>query len=251
MRLIRNLAGVVVLLLIWEAFGRSGYLPQDFFPPPTVVAGTLWDQLTSVDYLRAVLATLLAWLIAFGVSLAIAIPAGLILGTVPFIRVATRSVIEFLRPIPAVAMIPLAIILTGGGPNMKITLAVYAAVWPIMFNIIYALGQVDEQYLDTARSFGLGRVQTTLRVRLPDVLPFAITGARLSATVALLMIVSIELLNGGAIGIGTYVMEQGESVGRMDIVLAAAVMAGVLGMIINNGIALLQRKLVPWGGATE
>jgi NitT/TauT family transport system permease protein len=65
------------------------------------------------------------------------------------------------------------------------------------------------------------------------------------------MIVSIELLNGGAIGIGTYVMEQGESVGRMDIVLAAAVMAGVLGMIINNGIALLQRKLVPWGGATE
>jgi NitT/TauT family transport system permease protein len=251
MRLIRNLAGVAVLLLIWEGFGRSGYLPQDFFPPPTVVAGTLWHQLTSVEYLRAVLATLLAWLIAFGISLAIAVPAGLVLGTVPFIRVATRSVVEFMRPIPAVAMIPLAIIVTGGGPDMKIMLAVYAAVWPIMFNIIYALGQVDEQYLDTARSFGLNRLQMTLRVRLPDVLPFAITGARLSATVALLMVVSIELLNGGSIGIGTYVMEQGETIGRMDIVLAAAVLAGVLGMVINNGIALLQRKLVPWGGGTE
>jgi NitT/TauT family transport system permease protein len=250
-RLFRNAAGVVVLLLIWEGFGRSGFLPQDYFPPPSVVAGTLWDQLTSVTYLRALIASVLAWLIAFGIALAIAVPAGLILGTVPFLRAATRSVIEFLRPIPAVAMIPLAIILTGGGPSMKITLAVYAAIWPVMFNIVYALGQVDRQYVDTARSFGLGWVQTTLRVRLPDVLPFALTGARLSATVALLVLVSVELVNGGALGVGTYVMEQGENVGRMDIVLAAAVIVGVLGVVINNGIALLQRKLVPWSGGTE
>jgi NitT/TauT family transport system permease protein len=110
---------------------------------------------------------------------------------------------------------------------------------------------VDQQYLDTARSFGLGRVRTTLRVKLPDVLPFAITGFRLSATVALLVIVAIELVNGGSIGIGTYVMQYGENIGHMDIVLAGAVVAGALGVVINSGIALLQRKLVPWGGGAE
>jgi NitT/TauT family transport system permease protein len=251
MRLIRNVAGVAVFLLIWEGFGRSGYLPQEYFPPPTVVAGTVWDQFTSPAYLQALVATLLTWLIAFGISIAIAVPAGLILGSVPFVRAATRSVIEFLRPIPAVALIPFALLTFGNGPDMKITLAVYAAIWPIMFNIIYALGQVDEQYLDTARSFGFGRLQTTLRVKLPDVLPFAMTGFRLSASVALLVIVSIELVNGGSIGIGTYVMQFGESVGHMDIVLAGAVVAGALGVVINNGIALLQRKLVPWGGGEK
>ncbi|TDQ04565.1 ABC transporter permease [Labedaea rhizosphaerae] len=251
MRLIRNVAGVVVFLLIWEGFGRSGYLPVDYFPPPTVVAGTLADQFSSPEYLRALVATLLTWLIAFGISVGVAVPVGLVLGSVPFVRDATRSVIEFLRPIPAVAMIPLALVLFGNGPSMKITLAVYAAIWPIMFNVIYALGQVDQQYLDTARSFGLGRVRTTLRVKLPDVLPFAITGFRLSATVALLVIVAIELVNGGSIGIGTYVMQYGENVGHMDIVFAGAVVAGALGVLINSGIALLQRKLVPWGGGTE
>ena len=251
MRLIRNAAGVVVFLLIWEGFGRSGYLPEQFFPPPTVVAGTLGDMFTSPNYVRALIATLLTWLISFGISVAIAVPAGLVLGNMPFIRTATRSVIEFLRPIPAVAMVPLALFVLGNGPSMKITLAVYAAVWPILFNIIYGLGQVDRQYVDTARSFGLGKVQTTLRVKLPDVLPFAMTGLRLSATVALLIVISIELINGGSIGIGTYVMEYGESVGHMDIVLAGAFVAGALGVVINNGLAFLQRKLVPWGGGTE
>jgi NitT/TauT family transport system permease protein len=108
---------------------------------------------------------------------------------------------------------------------------------------------VDQQYVDTARSFGLSRIQIATKVKLPDVLPFALTGIRLSATVALLVVVSIELVGGDSgIGLGTYVMDHGEATARMDIVLAAAVIAGTLGVLINSGLAGLQRKLVPWGG---
>jgi NitT/TauT family transport system permease protein len=181
-----------------------------------------------------------------GIAVAIAVPAGLALGNVRPLRTAAAAVIEFLRPIPAIAWWPLAFVLLEGGPQTKIALAVYAAVWPILFNIVYALGEVDPQFVDTARSFGLTRLAITGRVRLPDVLPFAITGVRIAATFALLVIVSTELVFGGVAGLGTYVIRNGEESGRMDVVLAGAVFAALLGHLGNNGLASLQRRFVVW-----
>jgi NitT/TauT family transport system permease protein len=245
-QLYRGTAGVVVFLLVWEAFGRSGILLRDYFPPPTTVFGTLGGLLVTEEFLRDVVATVLAWLIAIGVAVAIAVPAGLVLGNVRLLRVAAAAVVEFLRPIPAIAWWPLAFVLLEGGPQTKIALAVYAAVWPMLFNIIYALGEVDPQYVDTARSFGMGRLEITGRVKLPDVLPFAITGLRISATFALLVIVSTELVFGGVAGLGTYIVRHGEESGRMDIVLAGAVFAALLGYLGNSGLAALQRRFVVW-----
>jgi NitT/TauT family transport system permease protein len=242
----RGLVGVAVFLLVWEAFSRSGIILRDFFPPPTTVCTTLGRLLVTEEFLRDVIATVLAWLIGVGISVAIAVPAGLVLGNVRLLRVAAAAVIEFLRPIPAIAWWPLAFVLLEGGPQTKIALAVYAAVWPILFNIVYALGEIDQQYVDTARSFGMRRLEIVARVKLPDVLPFAITGLRISATFALLVIVSTELVFGGAAGLGTYVVRHGEETGRMDIVLAGAVLAALLGYLGNGGLATLQRRLVVW-----
>jgi NitT/TauT family transport system permease protein len=242
----RGIVGVVVFLLVWEAFGRSGVLLRDYFPPPSTVFGTLGRLLVTQEFLRDVLATVLAWLISVAIAVAIAVPAGLVLGNVRPLRVAVTSVIEFLRPIPAIAWWPLAFVLLEGGPQTKIALAVYAAVWPILFNIVYALGEVDPQYVDTARSFGMTRLEIARKIKLPDVLPFAITGLRIAATFALLVIVSTELVFGGVAGLGTYLVRYGEESGRMDIVLAGAVFAAVLGYLGNNGLAALQRRLVVW-----
>jgi NitT/TauT family transport system permease protein len=245
-RLIRKTTGVAAFLASWEVFGRWGVMPKSFFPPPSTVAGTLAHMFGTAEFVRALIASILCWLIAFAISVIIAVPVGLLLGNVRTVRLATRTLIEFLRPIPAVALVPLALVSIGGGPASKIALAVYAAIWPILFNVVYALGQVDPQYVDTARSFGLGRVQIALRVRLPDVTPFALTGVRLSATIALLVVVSVELMGGGSVGLGTYVMSNGEVSGRMDIVLAGAVVAGSIGVLTNLAIVGAQRRWVPW-----
>lgn len=245
-RFSRGIVGVAVFFLAWEVFGRSGVILQDFFPPPSTVLVTLAQLLVTEEFLRDVIATVLAWLIGVGISVAIAVPAGLVLGNIRILRVAAAAVIEFLRPIPAIAWWPLAFVLLEGGPQTKIALAVYAAVWPILFNIVYALGEVDPQYVDTARSFGMNRFEIVARIKLPDVLPFAITGLRISATFALLVIVSTELVFGGVAGLGTYIVRHGEESGRMDIVLAGAVLAGLLGYLSNGGLATLQRRLVVW-----
>jgi len=245
-RFFRRLAGVVALLLVWEGFSRSGVLLKEYFPPPSEVFVQLWRMLGETELLRDLVATLLAWLISIAVAVLIAVPGGLVLGSIPLVRTAVGAVIEFLRPIPAIAWWPLFYIIIEDGPQTKIALAAYAAIWPILFNIIYALGDVDRGYLETARSFGLSRLAILVRVKLPDVLPFAITGLRIAATFALLVVVSTELVFGGDLGIGVYLIRYGEESGRMDIVLAGAVLAGIVGFLSNSGFAALQRKFVVW-----
>lgn len=245
-RFLRRLVGVAVLLLVWEGFSRSGVILEEFFPPPSEVVVALVRMLGEAEFLADLVATLLAWLIAVAVAALVAVAGGLLLGSIPLVRTAVGAVIEFLRPIPAIMWWPLCYIIIEDGPATKITLAVYAATWPILFNISYALGDVEPGYLDTARAFGLGRLSILVRVKLPDVLPFAITGLRIAATFALLVVVSTELVFGGDRGIGIYLIRHGEESGRMDIVLAGAVLAGIAGFLSNTGFAALQRKFVVW-----
>ena len=242
----RNVLGVAGFLLVWEIFGNSGVIRREFFPPPSTVLATLANLIVTPQFLRDAIATILAWLIGIGLATIIAVPAGLALGNVRLLRVAASTIIEFLRPIPAIAWWPLAFVVLQGGPQTKIALAVYASVWPMLFNIIYALGEVDPQYIDTARSFGLKRLEIILRVKLPDILPFALTGLRIAATFGLLVIVSTELVFGGVAGLGIYVIKYGEESGRMDIVLACAVLIGLLGYLSNGSLAVVQRRVVAW-----
>ncbi|MEJ2853970.1 MULTISPECIES: ABC transporter permease [unclassified Saccharothrix] len=246
----RGLLGVAGLLVVWELFGRSRLVPAEYLPPPSVVGVELIKLLGDEGFLRDVIATVLALLIAVGLSIAIAVPLGLVLGSVPAVRHATRAVIEFLRPIPSVALIPLAILLLGIGPEMKITLAVYAAVWPILFNTIYALDELDPLLVETAKVFGTGRVRVLFSVALPSALPFVLTGIRLAATTSLVVLVSVELLAGGSGGLGQFIMEARSGSGRMDLVLAGTVVAGVIGFLLNEGLERAQRRWVSWSTVT-
>ncbi|MER5267820.1 ABC transporter permease [Actinosynnema sp. NPDC002837] len=248
--LTRGLLGVAGFLVIWELVGRFRLVPSEYLPPPSVVAVELVKLLGDEAFLRDVIATVLAVLIAVALSVGIAVPLGLVLGSVAPVRHATRAVVEFLRPIPSVALIPLAVLLLGIGPETKITLAVYAAIWPILFNTIYALDELDPLLVETARAFGSGRVRVLASVALPSALPFVLTGIRLAATTSLVVIVSVELLEGGSGGIGQYIAIARSGAGRMDIVLAGTVVAGIIGYVLNEGLERAQRRWVGWSAVT-
>lgn len=251
-RRLRGLVGVAGFLVLWEVFGRSGAVDPAFLPPPSVVVGRLVVLAGNGDFVADVIATILAWAIAMAIAVAVAVPVGLVLGSVPVLRAATRSLVEFLRPIPSVALIPLAIVLLGTGPQTKITLAVYAAVWPILFNTIYALGEIDPLRAETARAFGLGRTAVLARVALPSAAPFVMTGIRVSAAIALILVVSTELLAGGrGGGLGQFVDVSRSGGGSMDTVLAGAVVAGLIGYLVNVGLERAQRRWFGWAAGPE
>ncbi|SFP48327.1 NitT/TauT family transport system permease protein [Amycolatopsis arida] len=249
-QLTRNLAGLLGFLLLWEAAVRAGLVPQKFLPPPSVVLTRMVELLGQEAFLRDVIASALAWAIALGIATAIAVPAGLLLGSIPGLRLATRSIVEFLRPIPSVALIPLVILLVGGGPEAKITLAVYAATWPILYNTIYAFDEIDPLVIDTARTCGTRKARILTSVALPHTAPFIFTGIRMSGAIALIVVVSTEFVAGADRGLGNFILEASSGAGRMDLVLAGTMVAGVLGYLINEGLERLGRRLFRWHAAT-
>ena len=243
---VRNLIGLVGFFLIWEGAVRLGLVEAEFLPPPTSVAARMVELLGTQEFLRDLIATVLAWLIAVGLSVVVAVPVGLLLGSIPAVRTSTRLLIEFLRPIPPVAIIPLVMIVLGSGPDAKIFLAFYASVWPILFNIIYALDEIDPLLLDTARSFGNGRIRTLATVALPHAAPFAFTGLRLSAAIALIVTVSTEYLAGSEFGVGAFIIDVATTIGAMDQVLAATVVVGFIGYLVNEALERLGRRIFGW-----
>ncbi|WP_199431372.1 ABC transporter permease [Qaidamihabitans albus] len=248
--IVRNLAGLAGFLLLWEAVVRLGLVPEREVPPASVVLARTVSLLGDEPFLRDVIATVLAWAIALGTAIVIAVPAGLLLGSLPGLRVATRAIVEFLRPIPSVALIPLVILVVGGGPESKIALAIYAAIWPILYNAIYAFDEIDSLLIDTARSCGAGRMRILASVALPHAAPFIFTGIRMSAAIGLIVVVSTEFIAGAAAGIGQFILAATSGGGRMDLVLAGTVVAGLLGYLINDGLERLGRRLFRWHTAT-
>jgi NitT/TauT family transport system permease protein len=246
-RLARHLTGIVVPLLVWEAAVRTGLADGRFLPPPSTVLVRVAQLPVQEAFLRDVVATVLAWMIAISAATAVAVPAGLLVGSFRPLRVATRAIVEFLRPIPSVALIPLVILVVGGGPEAKITLAGYAALWPILYNTAYAVGELDPMLLDSARTCGAGRAGILLRVALPHAAPFVLTGIRLAGAIALIVVVSVEFLAGATRGIGNFVLDASSGGGRMDLVLAGTVVSGIIGYLINEGLEAAGRRWLWWG----
>ncbi|SMD26346.1 ABC transporter permease [Kibdelosporangium aridum] len=246
---IRSVFGLVVLLAIWEGLSATGVLDRDVVPPPSEVATQFVVLLGSASFAVAAVSTLLSWLIAITLAALIAIPLGLVLGTVRSLRTFTGVAVEFLRPLPAVALVPLVTLLVGSGAATKITVAAFAALWPIMLNTRHAVGEIDPARRDVARAFGTSRRWMLAGVVLPSIAPFVLTGIRLSAAVALVVVVSTEYVVGGGIGIGQLVAVSGRGAGRMDIVLAGAAFTGLVGQLANVGIIAAQRKWLHWAPA--
>jgi len=245
--IVRGAIGVVLFVAAGEVIGRLGLVSREDLPPPSDVLRTLWQMLTEEAFTSDVLITTGNWLVGLAVAIMIGVPAGLLLGSVPILNEAAQLAIDFLRPIPSVALIPLAILVFGTGTEMRVFVMVFASIWPILFNTIYGLKDVDPLAKETARSFGAGPVRVALTVSLPSAAPFVLTGIRLGATIALILEITAELLGGGgAGGIGKVINVATSGFGRMDVVLAAALVAGVIGVVANGLLELASRHGFPW-----
>jgi NitT/TauT family transport system permease protein len=245
---VRGLIGLVGFVALWELASRIGLLDPTYVPGPSQVTVRIGQLLGQPDFRADLVATVLAWLIAIVLATAIAVPVGLVLGSVPGLRTATSAVVEFLRPVPSVTLIPLVLIAFGEGAQTKIILATFASIWPILFNVVYGLHEVEPLFLDTARTFRTSRLRTALTVRLPYIAPFVLTGIRLSAAISLVVTVSTEFLTNSGIGFGSYIVLNGEETGDMPMVIGGVVLAGILGCFIN---ALLQGAHNRWFGWAE
>jgi NitT/TauT family transport system permease protein len=244
----RGLVGLAAFLLLAQLLGSSGVLSRSVLPLASTVLTRAAGLAVNPQFLADLAATLESWAAGLAIAVAVAVPCGLILGSVPGVRSATRALVEFLRPIPAVVLIPLAVLLLGPGLRMNVTLAAYAAAWPVLLNTIYGLDDVDPLAKETLRAFGFGRIAVIRRVCLPSAAPFIITGIRLASSVTIVVSIGIGVVTGriDGNGIGAFIADASTSAPNTAVVLAAALWAGVLGLALNALIAWAGRRTLPW-----
>jgi NitT/TauT family transport system permease protein len=245
-RPLRGLIGVAVLFVALESLTRAELVNPTYLPPASSVLLTTGQILLDARFLGNVGGTLAAWAIGMAIAMAIAIPLGLLLGSSWRSYLATATAIEFLRPIPSVALIPLAILLRGRGLDMKVMLVVYASLWPILFNTIYGIREVDPIARDTARAYGFGRLAILWKVSLRSASPFIYTGVRISAAIALILAISVELIAGGGLGIGTWMLANSQTGVPREFLYAGIVVTGLLGLAINSFLVAGEGRLFAW-----
>jgi NitT/TauT family transport system permease protein len=250
MRLWQGVAGVALFLVAGELIGLA--IPQGVLPRESTVLARAAGLMGSSRFLADLAATLEAWAVGLAVTVAVAVPLGVLLGSLPGVRFATRAVIEFLRPVPSVALILLVSLLLGPGLRMTVTLIAYGGTWPILYNTIAGLDDADPVAKETLRAFGFGRLAVILRVSLPSAAPFIATGIRIASSVAIILDIGAGYVTGriNGPGIGAYISDVSSGSGNTPLVLAATLWAGVLGLVLNGLLAWGERRLLPWHRAS-
>ena len=243
---LRVVLGILIFFLILELVTRLELVPPIYLPRASTVVRRMVELLHDPKFLSHVLATLYAWAVGLGLATLISVPIGILIGTSELAYKMSSPVIEFMRPIPSVALIPLGILLWGQGFSMKVILVAYAATWPILFNTVYGVHDVDPLAVQTARCFGLKQSAILRRICLPSAAPFIFTGIRISASIGLIVVIGAELLASADSGIGSYILFVSSNGGQMDSVLAGAAIAGIIGAIINSALGLIDRRVFGW-----
>ena len=240
----RGIAGFLIFLATWEILPSAGILPSRYFPAFHEVLVAMARNMVSHQFWLAVFHTAEAWFIGLALAFAAAVLVGLILGSIPVLWRYTESTIEFLRPIPSVALIPLAVLVFGIDIKSALLLIVYAAFWQILIQILYGVKDVDPVALDTAKVYGLGRWSRIRYVAWPTALPYAITGFRLGASVALVLAVTAELVIGNpGIGHEVALAQSGLAIPEM---YSLVITAGIMGVLVNILARFIERRALSW-----
>ncbi|MEU1606367.1 ABC transporter permease [Micromonospora matsumotoense] len=243
----RALLGVVGLagfLAVWQTIPTLGLIDRQYLPYVTDVLARLAEQLVDLAFWRRLGGTMTSWAIGLTVATVAAVGLGTVVGLVPFLRRATHTMVEFLRPIPSVALIPLAVLMFGIQRQAALVIIVYASFWQVFVQVIYGVADVDTVARDTALSFGLRRREQWTQLVLPTTLPYLMTGLRLAAAVALILAVTAEMVIGNP-GLGRMI-ELSRSAGDAVGLYALVVVTGLLGLVVNLVFRFVERRTLSW-----
>lgn len=243
-RWVLGLVGVLVFLGGWELLPVLGVVQAKYLPPASEVIVALVRDFGLAAFWVSVGQTLLAWALGLLMATVAALVLGLLIGGSGFLRRFTNSTIEFLRPIPSVALIPLAVLLYGVKIESSLLLIVYACFWQVLIQVLYGVADVDNVAMQTARSYGFSGWQRIKDVVFPTVLPYLMTGIRLGAAVALILAITAELIIGSP-GLGREIA-LAQSGGAISGMYALILATGLLGMLINVGMRTIERRILGW-----
>ena len=234
--------GFMACALLWELARILGVLPGSATASVPEILRVLFSGLMNGELVDPLLASIQATAGGFLWAVVIGLPLGLLIGVSRWVDAVTRQVVEFLRPIPSVSLIPVGIVVFGLGMGMQYFLVTFACVWPVVINARYGARNVDPLLLDAARSMGCSRRELLQRVVLPSSLPAVVTGLRLSAIIAVIVAVATQMVSGSP-GLGRYIV-RAQNDGAVPETYAGVLLISLFGWLISVVGICLERRFV-------
>ncbi len=237
--------GVAVFVGLWALLARAGgELPgpaatfdaalkvfgDPFYRKGPNDQGIGWNVLTSLGRVG----------LGFGLAALVGIPLGFMLGRFRFLSDMAAPVISLLRPVSPLAWLPIGLLVFKAANPAAIYVIFVCSLWPLILNTAVGVRQVPQDYLNVARVLDLSEWKVFTRILFPAVLPYMLTGVRLSIGVAWLVIVAAEMLTGG-VGIGFWVWDEWNNLNVKHIIIAIFVV-GVVGLVLEQLLVLVARR---------
>jgi ABC-type nitrate/sulfonate/bicarbonate transport system permease component len=235
---------LVLVYALWEVLTATGTLSPRYFPRPQAVVERLGVLLTQMSFWAVVWATVQSWLLGLVIGCVSGTIAGVLLGSSERAYRFCRVVIELLRPIPPIVILPIVLLVLGVTLQFKLVLIFQGIFWLMLLQAIYGVRSVDAVMLETARSYGISGLRRFFTVQLPGALPFIVTGVRIAAMFALVVSIVAELV-GGAAGLGNDILKA-QSAGDDTTMYALILFCGVLGVVITSSFSALERHVLFW-----
>lgn len=251
----------LLFLVIWEALGRMGYVSPTVLPTPSAVIAKWIVYLSPLEPYDAAKGSWLSWIVsgelpqdaysslsrvamAYVIGAGLALPLGLIMGMNKRAYDMCNPLIQFLRPIPPSAYIPLAILWFGLGNAPAVFLISIAAFFPVLMNTVAGVRQVDSIYLRASRNLGANQWTIFWRVMLPAATPYIFAGMRIGIGTAFIIVIVSEMIAVNN-GLGYRLLEAREFMWS-DKVIAGMVTIGLFGLAIDTGMNRLNNYLLRW-----
>ena len=240
----------VSILFLWLIVSEFGMIDQNLVPTPQAVFAAFieimengYKNFTLLEHLGESMKRLV---IAFVLSCVTAVPLGIASGYSSRIRAIFEPIIEFYRPLPPLAYYTLLVLWMGIENESKISLLYLACFAPAYISCVSAVIKIREDYINSAFTVGASRFQVIVHVIFPACLPDIFTGLRTSLGVAYTTLVSAEMVAANS-GIGWMVLDASRYL-RSDIIFLGIIVMGITGILLDRGIQLIERRVVPWKG---
>lgn len=234
----------IIILITWEYLSRNGYIKVLILPSPSDILIAYMDLIKSGRLFDNLWISISRVGQGYMVGAALGLIVGIIVGLFKRIEIAVSIVLGFLRPIPIIAWMPVLILWMGIDEGSKVAVIAIGSFWPVLINVISGIRSVDKKYLEVANIFEKNKFQILLSVVLPSALPSIFTGLRLGIGIAWMCVVGAELI-ASASGIGYLIMYSREML-QPDIMFAGVFSIGLIGLLIDNGLELLEKRLLKW-----
>jgi ABC-type nitrate/sulfonate/bicarbonate transport system permease component len=252
-RVLKQLAPAVLTLaafvLSWEAVAASGFFSAGLFPGPGSMVRALASMLASGELAADAAQSLQRVAVGFAAGSCLGVVFGILTGRVRILERTIGQLVQVLRPVPVIALVPLAIVWFGLGEQSKYFLISWGVFFPVWVNTHIGVSRVESTLIWAAKSLGASDIRLLYEVVLPHAAPFVVAGARIGIAMAFIVLVAAEMA--GAFGGIGYRISESHLVFRVDKMLAGIAMLGVLGAAADALFARLAAALIPWAARKE